>query len=275
MHSKRKLVSIVLLCLEVLVFGAAFLLTYFSAEAEWEYFWWGVAVVILAFCIIKAFQTFPELKDILAFDDAASKIYRNAVRIGVVEYFNMRDPEGQRGRNEATQRAIDKAGSMWLCANSGASYLEPAVYRHWDFVEKSLKNGAEFKVVLLDPDSDEKKFRDRLNIGVEDSNSKINYEGLRRNLKKYRGLEVRFIKTGMHSTIFATEDSMFFDPYQVAVINERIDNRTFSLRINKLDGSEDSGLYKIFKANFNTLWREGKTFDEWYAERKRKAIENR
>jgi hypothetical protein len=157
---------------------------------------------------------------------------------------------------------------MWLCANSGASYLDPAIYRHWTAVEKRLKESAEFRVVLLDPFSAEKGFRNKLNVGGEQFDSKMNLPGLIKLYNAFPSLDVRFVRYGMHATVFATESALFVDPYHVGVIDDRIENRSYCLRITSNTSHDGTGLYRLFKSHLDTLWRAGLSFEEWIEQAK-------
>jgi hypothetical protein len=152
---------------------------------------------------------------------------------------------------------------MWLCANSGASYLDPQIYRHWAFVEKQLDAGVEFRVVLLDPCSEEKDLRNRINVGGESFDSKVNIANLIKLHNKHSSLEIRFTRYGMHATVFATDQCLFFDPYHVGAVGDRIENRSFTLFIKPSAPQEGIGMYKLFKSHFNTLWSNSHSFSDW------------
>lgn len=203
-------------------------------------------------------------------EDFASKIALSAGTYGVREYFNMQSAKDQALRNEMTQKEIQRAQHLWLCANSGASFLDPAIYRHWQFVERQLNAGTEFRIVLLDPYSGEKAFRNQINVSGEQLDSKVNVANLIKLHNTYPGLEIRFAKHGMHATVFATENCVFFDPYQVGVVGDRIENRSFALRIEPTQPAEGVGLYRLLKSHFETLWRTSTAFSEWIEEAKDK-----
>jgi hypothetical protein len=200
----------------------------------------------------------------------AAKVASAAIQYGVTRYFNMQNPKDQATRNEYTQAAISVANAMWLCANSGASYLDPAIYRHWPFVQKRLEQGIDFRVVLLDPLSKEKGFRNQLNVNGEQFDSKINVPNLVKLHNTYPSLEIRFSRHGMHATVFVTNNCLFFDPYHVGLVKDRIENRSFCLEIAPTDPPDGVGLYRLFKEHFNSLWRTSVSFQEWIDEAQEK-----
>jgi|SRR5450830_644028 len=264
-HSNRIRIHWSLIVIEVIVFMCAIGSAYLSQVNAWSGFL-GLSIgATILFSILKIFDASPALTELLIREDKASKMALAAERYGVREYFNMQSAQDQACRNQCTQTEIERAQSLWLCANSGASFLDPAVYRHWQFVEKRLKAGVEFRVVLLDPYSQEKAFRNKINVNGENFDSKINVANLIKLHNSYPSLEIRFAKSGMHATVFASENVLFFDPYQVGVVNERIENRSFSMLIEHASPDEGVGLYQLFKSHFNTLWTSSTAFAEWLA----------
>jgi hypothetical protein len=265
-HSYRTPVHWGLAIVQIVLFIAAVLSAYLSEEKQWTWFLGISILTTILFAVTKVFETFPGAKDLLAFDDMAAKLASGAIPYGVTRYFNMQDPKEQASRNEETQTAISHATGMWLCANSGASYLDPAIYRHWSFIEKRLSEGVEFRVVLLDPLCEEKGFRNQLNVAGEQSDSKINVPNLVKLHNTYPTLEIRFTRLGMHATVFVTDTCLFFDPYHVGLVNDRIENRSFCLKIGPTKPAEGVGLYRLFKAHFDSLWRSSVSIEDWIDE---------
>lgn len=263
-HSNRIHFHLFLVLVEVVLFMAAVVfLAYLAEEKNWDLFI-GVSIfATILFTIVKIFEANPALKELLARDNMASKMALSAEKYGVCEFFNMQSAKDQSHRNDVTQQKIMSARNLYLCANSGASFLDQAIYRHWELVKKKLDEGIEFRVVLLDPYSKEKGFRNQLNVGNEQLDSKINLANLINLQNKYSSLEIRFVKYGMHETVFATESCLFFDPYHVALVADRIENRSFCLLIEPTSPSEGIGFYQLFKAHFDTLWRASTSFEDW------------
>lgn len=269
-HSNRIKLHKFFPVIEVILFIAAVFSSYLSQINDWPRFTIVSVIATLLFIIIKVFEARPELKELFVKEDMASKMALSAESYGVKEYFNMQSVLDQTRRNEKTQMEISKANCLWLCANSGASFLDPAIYRHWQFIEKRLQDGVEFRVVLLDPYSNEKAFRSQINVSGEHFDSKVNIANLIKLHNTHPKLEIRFVKNGMHATVFATEHSLFFDPYHVGIVGDRIENRSFSFRIERVEPMEGVGLYKLFKSHFDTLWRSSEAFKDWIATNKEK-----
>ena len=262
-HSNRVTLHWSFVVFEVVLFISAVVSAYLSQNSDWPNFILVSALAIFLFAGLKIFEARPALRNLLVREDMASRMALSAERYGVREYFNMQTASEQTLRNERTQQEIARARTMYLCANSGASYLDHAVYRHWPFVEKRLRDGAEFRVVLLDPFSSEKAFRNQINVSGEHLDSKINVANLIKLHNSYPLLEIRFAQYGMHATVFATEHCAFFDPYQVGTVGDRIENRSFALRIEPEDPAEGVGLYRLFKSHFDTTWRSSVSLSDW------------
>jgi hypothetical protein len=262
-HSNRTFLHGTLIACELVLFLVAVITAYLSQNNKWSMFFGLSIFSFVIYAAIKIVNALPEFKELLVREDLAAKIASSAIPQGIVNYFDMQKSSDQDQRNKATQTEIENATSLWLCANSGASYLDPGVYRHWSTVEKRLKDGVEFRVVLLDPFSAEKGYRNKLNVDGEQFDSKMNLPGLIKLYNAYSTLDVRFVRYGMHATVFATPTTMFIDPYHVGVIDNRIENRSICLQVNPITPNEGVSLYRLFKSHFDTLWRSGISFEEW------------
>ena len=262
-HSNRKAIELTLIVAEVLLFVGAVATAYFSQKSSWTWFFGVSAVLCVIFVLLKIAQAFPRLKEIRVHETLSGKIASAALPRGVDDYFDMLRTVDQDRRNAATRADIENASTMWLCANSGASYLEPGVYRHWSAIQKRLNQGAEFRVVLLDPFSGEKGYRNQLNVNGEQLGSKINLASLINLYNRYPSLDIRFVRYGMHSTVFAADNVLYVDPYTVGVIDDRIENRSYTLRIKSCQPDDGVGLYRIFKSHVDTLLRSGESLEAW------------
>lgn len=268
-HSNRLSIHWLLVLCEIAIFIGTVVTAYLSEVENWQWFVPFSGILIVLYIVVKLFDAFPQAKELLACDDVASNIARAALPYGIQQYFNMQSAEEQTLRNTMTQKAINNSQVLWLCANSGASYLDPSIYRHWPFIEKRLKDGIEFRVVILDPFSEEKGFRNQLNVGGEQFDSKVNIANLIKLHNTYSSLELRFVKYGMHATVFATNDCLFFDPYHVGTIDYRIENRSFCLRIEEATPKEGVGFYRLFKSHFASLWHASVTLEQWINDSKK------
>lgn len=262
-HSNRKRNRLLLAGGELLIFAITILTAYFSQNSNWKVFFPLSLLALVIYSVLKAFDTWPVLQEIMVREDLSGRIAGSGIRRGLVDFFDMQNPDDQERRNRVTREVIAQSEIMWLCANSGASYLDPGVYRHWPSIEERLKAGVEFRVVLLDPFSAEKGFRNNHNSGGDAFDSKININNIIKLYNKYSNLDVRFVRYGMHVTVFATSNALFLDPYQVAEIDGRIENRSFCLQAIPLEDASEVGIYRIFKSHLRTLWASGLSLEDW------------
>jgi len=263
-HSYRWLVAWALFAVELALFIGAAISGYLSQNTRWQEYWLVTAVAALLYGTVRFVQARPSILDAAAFEDSAAQMARSARLYGVERFYNMQLAANQDKRNQDTIAAINTAEAMWLCANSGASYLDPAVYRHWTSVEARLAQGVPFKVVLLDPLSAEKRFRNQLNVGGEADDSKINLAILIRLYNQFPSLEIRFIGRGMTATVFATPTRLFYDPYHAGVVGQRIENRSYCLNVVRATPARGVGYFDLFRAHFDSLWQNSQDLEDWY-----------
>ncbi len=126
-HSNKLKVHWSVVSIEIVLFVIALISAYFSKTGQWSLFIFLSAVATLLFVIVKIYNAVPAARGLVIREDNASRMSDFADESGVVDYFNMQSSSGQKRRNDITQQEIAKAQNMWLCANSGASYLDPRV----------------------------------------------------------------------------------------------------------------------------------------------------
>jgi hypothetical protein len=237
--------------------------TYFGNKGQWSWFFAWSAFALLLLAASKVFQAYPQIQRLIIRETLESRIASSMLPLRITNFYAMQKPVEQDLRNADTRLAIEAADRMWLCANSGASYLDPALYRHWASIEKKLREGIEFRVVLLDPTSNQKDFRSRQNVNGTPVDSKMNLSNLVDISNRYPSLEIRMVSSGMNLTIFATNSTLFLDPYHLGTVNGRIESRTFCIRIDGSQGDPRESLYRIYKSHFDALWRVSTPLATW------------
>lgn len=262
-QSNRKGIEIAFIVIEFLLFLGAIASTYFSSKGSWGLFFGASGILCVIFLVLKIAQSFPKFKEIRVRETLAGKIASSALERGVVDYFDMLKTSEQDRRNASTQTDIANASTMWLCANSGASYLDPGVYRHWPAIQRRLNEGVEFRVVMLDPFSGEKGYRNQLNVSGDQFGSKMNLANLINLYNRYPSLDIRFVRYGMHTTVFGADSVLYVDPYTVGVIDDRIENRSFTLKVKNCQPTDGVSLYRIYKSHLDTLLRSGESLEAW------------
>ena len=272
--SKERAKIFIFLIAETLLFlfGTVFL-AFFAGNQKWLSFFVCAVVAVALYVTLRYFEIKPKVDEIRFLEKRELFLSREFRRRGIMEFYNMQDPEQQSKRNLDTQEVILRASMMCLSANSGASYIDPGIERHWPFVEKRLEAGITFRLLLLDPFSLEKKARDRLNSFGEEPDSKFRFDVLGNLYNKYNNFEVRIVSSSMYCTIFFTESYMFYDPYHLGKVSSRITNRFFCLKLKSQtdffsEENSDVTYFEILKRHFDSLWSISSDFEDYYIENK-------
>lgn len=233
---------------------------------------YAISAVILfaAYFAFKSFVLRDEWYRVKMFETLSDNVARSAQSYGIFRFYNMQIAADQNQRNIDTQMAIANSNSMFLSANSGASYLNAAVVRHRPHIIERLKKGCPFQVLLLDPLSDEKRLRDEVNVAGELMDSKLSLGDIIRLCNEYARLDVRFIDRGMTCSLFFADGTLFFDPYHLAFRDGRIENRFLCLQINRAAVPSGLSYFDLFQIHRDVLWERGKPIEEWLPENRRR-----
>jgi len=232
----------------------------------------GAFALFIAYIGFRWFVLRPDWYRVNIFERLSDHIADSAEAYGVTDFYNMQIAADQNRRNIDTQQAISTANSMFLCANSGASYLNAAIARHRSYIIERLKAGCVFQVLLLDPLSHEKRLRDEVNVQGERADSKLSLGDIIRLCNDYLLLEVRFIDRGMTCSLFFANDVLFFDPYHLAYRDGRIENRFLCLRMVRVQPPGGVSYFDLFRSHRDVLWPRGVPIQEWLT-RNRQRLE--
>jgi hypothetical protein len=248
---------------ESLLFGtAAFAANYLIGKGTKIYALAALALFI-AYMGFRWFMLRDDWHRVKTFETLSDHIADSAEAYGVTDLYNMQIAADQNRRNIDTQLAISTANSMFLCANSGASYLNAALARHRPYVVDRLKLGCIFQVLLLDPLSHEKRLRDEVNVQGEQADSKLSLGDIIRLCNDYSRLDVRFIDRGMTCSLFFANDVLFFDPYHLAYRDGRIENRFLCLRMVRVKPTAGMSYFDLFRSHWDVLWPRGVPIQAW------------
>lgn len=220
-------------------------------------------IVAVLYGVVRWAFLKPERIRLLATQSLANSLADAAEAYGTVEMYNMQRREDQDRRNAHTQLSIDKAQTMRLAANSGASYLSVGLNRHWPNVRLRLVDRVPFRVVLLDPFSQEKELRNRINVAGEIEDSKLPLGDIIRASNQFPNLDVRFVNAGMSCTVFMTSDEAYFDPYHLAPDGGRIANLFMCLKIRKAQPLQGLSNFEVLSRHFEVLWEEATPLGRW------------
>lgn len=241
---------------------AAFAANYLIAKGAKIYALAALALFI-AYLGFRWFMLRSDWYRVKVFETLSDHIADSAEAYGVTDFYNMQIAADQNRRNTDTQLAISTANSMFLCANSGASYLNAALARHRPYVVDRLRAGCVFQVLLLDPLSHEKRLRDEVNVQGEQADSKLSLGDIIRLCNDYVRLDVRFIDRGMTCSLFFANDVLFFDPYHLAYRDGRIENRFLCLRMVRVNPPAGMSYFDLFRSHWDVLWQRGVPIQDW------------
>lgn len=239
--------------LEICLFGiSVFLVTFLSNERR---YWWlaFTSALIMALEIILKNK---EYNFILLQAKRREKKIKELEDNGVTNHYFMRDPRSRSERNSRIIEAIDQANELYLLAETGNSYLDIATDRHWKSIKAKLDRGIPFRVLLVDPYSENKKVRNRMNNISGETDRKLDMKNLEAINKKYENLEIRFTNQ-IYCSLFITDKYIIYDPYHLGKTGDRIENNFLGLEF-----KNDNSSYNTLKSHFNNSWTLSKSFDE-------------
>lgn len=249
---------------ESLLFVAgAFLANYLISNHSLKAYFMSALALGVAYLLVRLFLLRDDWYRIKAFETLSDNMAESAELYGICRLYNMQISADQDERNADTQMAIAAANSMFLCANSGASYLNRGLARHRPHVEEKLKAGTPFQVLLLDPLSQEKRLRDEVNVAGELTDSKLSLGDIIRLCNEYPFLDVRFIDHGMTCSLFFADGILFFDPYHLAVRDGHIENRFFCLQLHRAKVPSGISYFDLFQTHREQLWKRATPIEDW------------
>lgn len=245
----------------VSAFGAT-LLTSFVKAPLWMYLVVAIAATSL-FLGIRWLFSEPQRVAQLAHDTMADTLADAVMSYGVTDVYNMQRLSDQDRRNRDTAVTIEKANTMSLAANSGASYLSVGLQRHWPAVRQRLGERVPFRVILLDPLCGERVLRNTINVAGERDDNKLPLGDIIRASSEFPHLEIRFADRGMSCSVFVTEDEAYFDPYHLAEDGGRISNRFMCWKMHKTSVPQGVSNYEMVRRHFDSLWAASTPLPKW------------
>ncbi len=182
-------------------------------------------------------------------------------KYGLVRFYNMQDQDEQSKRNSDTKELILQGNMFYLLAFSAASYIDPGIKRHWDFLRSKLDNGAPMQVLLMDPFHKEKRYRDKLNSISTSFDPKFRFDLLVNLYNRYPSASIKVVTQNIYCINFFSEKEMIYDPYHLGKISDRLENNFFALRI--ANSEDPNNYYKVLKRHFEHLWSISEDFENF------------
>lgn len=194
---------------------------------------------------------------------AASIATGRAFDYGIQALFNMQETQEMHIRNQITIEIINRGTQFSLLTETGASYIDPSLRRHWDFLKEKLEQGTQFRFLLIDPFCDAKKLRNRLNGVTNHIDPKYRLDLVRKLCEKYSNVELRFTDQ-TYCALFFSESEMVYDPYHLGTLADRLENYSFAIHIKKVELTQPSfPYYAFFQSHFERLWEDAMKLSEF------------
>jgi hypothetical protein len=241
------------------------LLAVLAEQQSWKWFSLTLLVATSIYFGLQVLESQPMLDYFKTWEKHEFHFSRRVREFGVLKIYNMQEHDQQDERNADTRATISDAVMMNLMAHSAASYIDPALERHWSMVSRKLRADTPFNIIILDPFSPDKRVRDELNIGGEAVDSKLRLDLLARLHNEYPNVRIRVSPRNIYCTLFFTENAMYFDPYHLAVDGGRITNRFICMKLTQKEMT--AGLlshYELLKRHFSTVWDHSSKLEDFW-----------
>ena len=239
------------------------LLTYFAENQQWGYFVITLVVFAALEGIIKLKSFSPVEKYFKEKEKEEFKLSSAFKEYGMSDIYLMDRKDGPYGideRNNKIQKAINGGTEFNLLAETGKSYIDDSIRKHWDNLKPKIDKGFKFRILIINPFSEVKRIRNKLNNIKGNLDPKLNLQRLNYLNEKYDGITVRFTNE-LYCSIFYTDNYLIFDPYHLGKLGNRLENYFFAI-----DFESNSYGYAMLKNHFETSWENSMSFDEFKKE---------
>jgi len=255
----------IVLVLEVMLFVASVgALSYFAENNKWTSFTITLIVCAFLFILLKLSDSKYIRKMLEDRERENNRLLDKFKLYGISDIFNMQNRGEQEERNNITRTVLKEGNFFSLLSLSAASYIDPAIQRHWSSLKARLDEGSVLRLLLINPLSKEKKIRDLVNQTDADVDRKFPLNYLKPLITNYPNVDIRLTSECPYCAIFFSEKEMIYDPYHLGKIGERIENHFIALRLRK-DATVPVGnsYYIILRNHFEYLWSNAEKFDDF------------
>ena len=222
-------------------------------------------ISLILYLILSYFESKPFIDKLNNLEQLEYKLANKMLDVNMKNIFNMKDQHEMIDRNKINRSIITEGSSFSLVGETGASYIDPSLRRHWDYLKEKLDNGATFKLLIINPFSNSKQFRNKLNKVKQKIDPKLNLNLLFGLNKEYSNIEVRFTNE-VYCSLFFSENKMMYDPYHVGMITSRLENYFLAFYLENTE--EDFSYFKLLKNHFDNLWDNSTSINDFIKENK-------
>jgi hypothetical protein len=236
--------------------------TYLAENQKW--FWFFITLIIFAILegLIKLTTYSPVVKYLKKRENEEFKLSRGFAEYGIKDIFLMDRNEGIYGiesRNKKIQNSIDNGNEFYLLAETGKSYLDDTIRKHWDYLKPKLDKGHRMNILIINPFSEGKNKRNRLNGVTVQIDPKLNLQRLKFLNNHYDNLTIKFTQD-IYCSLFFTDKYLIYDPYHLGKSERRLENYFIAI-----DFVSDSYGYRVLKNHFDASWDDAMTFEQFKA----------
>jgi hypothetical protein len=251
--------------LEFIIFGLSVGASGYTAQKqEWGLFCIFVLLSLLFLALLKYLESAPVAQKLAALRRRENQLATRFDDWGIKDVFNMQDNQEMHRRNIANTEMIRNGQTFSLLAESGASYLDPSVRRHWDMLKGRLEADYHLRLLIVDPFCDAKALRNRRNAIDGPLDPKLKLEVLVGVIKRYPVIELRFTSEP-YCSLFITEHELMYDPYHLGKRGDRIENYFLAFQVTR---QGRPSVYDVLKNHFDFLWDQGQPAIAWFTRHK-------
>jgi hypothetical protein len=244
------------------------ILTYLSEQHEWRAFALTAGLCFSMFIVLKYSESAQFNSWLQGLIGKEYELAEKCGKWGIAAIYNMQDPVEKAQRNIDGANIVMSGSTFCLSGSTGASYVDPSVHRHWDYVKKKLDDGCPFKVLLTNPFCESKQTRNKLNSVAVAVDPKLNLMILIQLREKYPNFEVR-LTNEIYCSVFFSEHEMMYDPYHLGQVNERLENYFVAFRFMNFKPDHGSSYYTQLRRHFEYLWNYGKPLEAFIEENRK------
>lgn len=238
------------------------LLTFLSENNMW--LWFAIAFIFCSALFgIMRFLEWGPIKKMLEDEKEKNFYFTTKLKKARIEdFYNMQYSTEQNLRNERTKSIISNGKTFNLLSMTAASYLDPSVKRHWDYLSKAIENGCQLNIIIMDPLCYEKEIRNKINKIGSPWDSKLDFKRLIDLYNKYQNINIKIYSNNIYCALLFSETEMIYDPYHLGKVSDRIENYFISFHY-KNEPHEDGSFsyYDILKKHFEYLWINSESFE--------------
>ena len=237
-------------------------LSYYAEKQKWDFFIAVVFICIILFVILKYIESKPFQERIKSLEKINYEFATKANEYGIQKFFNMKNNQEIYERNIINIDIIKRGNQFSLLADTGNSYIDPSLRRHWDYLKLKLNDGIPIRLLLTNPFCESKQIRNKLNNVTTKIDPKLKLDVIYNLYKNYGRFDIKFTNE-VYCSLFFSESEMIYDPYHLGKTEDRLENYFLAFYIKQLQTDNNFSYYNVLKSHFDYLWSNGINLQEF------------